>query len=128
MSESVSRQTLLSTLKRVFGYDAFRPGQEDVVRALLDGRDALAVMPTGAGKSICFQLPALLLDGVTLVVSPLISLMKDQVQSLVENGVKAAYLNASLTQKQAELVLNRMTRGAYKIIYVAPERLNLPSF
>ena len=128
MSESVSRQTLLSTLKRVFGYDAFRPGQEDVVHALLDGRDALAVMPTGAGKSICFQLPALLLDGVTLVVSPLISLMKDQVQSLVENGVKAAYLNASLTQKQAELVLNRMTRGAYKIIYVAPERLNLPSF
>ncbi len=128
MSESVSQHTLLATLKRVFGYDAFRPGQEDVVRALLEGRDALAVMPTGAGKSICFQLPALLLDGVTLVVSPLISLMKDQVQSLVENGVKAAYLNASLTQKQAELVLHRMTRGAYKIIYVAPERLNLPSF
>lgn len=128
MSEPVSQQTLLSTLKRVFGYDAFRPGQEDVVRALLDGRDALAVMPTGAGKSICFQLPALLLDGVTLVISPLISLMKDQVQSLVQNGVKAAYLNASLTQKQVDLVLNRMTRGAYKIIYVAPERLSLPAF
>ncbi len=128
MSESVSQQTLLSTLKRVFGYDAFRPGQEDVVRALLDGRDALAVMPTGAGKSICFQLPALLLSGVTLVISPLISLMKDQVQSLVENGVRAAYLNTSLTHKQVELVLNRMARGVYKIIYVAPERLTLPAF
>lgn len=128
MSEPVSQQKLLATLKRVFGYDAFRPGQEDVVRALLDGRDALAVMPTGAGKSICFQLPALLLDGVTLVVSPLISLMKDQVQSLVQNGVKAAYLNTSLTQKQVDLVLNRMTHGKYKIIYVAPERLETPSF
>ncbi len=119
---------MLRTLKDVFGYDSFRPGQADVAEALLWGRDALAVMPTGAGKSICFQLPALLLPGVTLVVSPLVSLMKDQVQSLVQNGVKAAFLNASLSPRQMETVLFRMAKGCYKIIYVAPERLPLPSF
>ncbi len=119
---------MLQTLKDVFGFDSFRPGQREAAEALLGGKDTLAVMPTGAGKSVCFQLPALLLPGVTLVVSPLISLMKDQVQSLVQNGVKAAYLNASLTPRQMEQVLLRMTRGCYKIIYVAPERLALPSF
>ena len=119
---------MLQTLKDVFGFDSFRPGQQEVAEALLRGEDALAVMPTGAGKSICFQLPALLLPGVTLVVSPLISLMKDQVQSLVQNGVKAAYLNASLSPRQMDLVLSRMIRGSYKIIYVAPERLVLPAF
>ena len=96
MSESV----LLQTLRDVFGFDSFRPGQREVAEALLRGEDALAVMPTGAGKSVCFQLPALLLPGVTLVVSPLISLMKDQVQSLVQNGVRAAFLNASLSPRQ----------------------------
>ena len=119
---------MLQTLKDVFGFDSFRPGQREAAEALLGGKDTLAVMPTGAGKSVCFQLPALLLPGVTLVVSPLISLMKDQVQSLVQNGVKAAYLNASLTPRQMEQVLLRMTRGCYKIIYVAPERMALPSF
>ena len=128
MSEPVSQQRLLKTLKQVFGYESFRPGQQQVIEALLSGRDALAVMPTGAGKSICFQLPALLMDGVTLVVSPLISLMKDQVQALIQNGVRAAYINASLSDRQLPVVLSRAERGQYKIIYVAPERLALPAF
>ena len=128
MSETITQQMLQKTLKRVFGYDSFRPGQLDVAQSLLQGKDALAVMPTGAGKSICFQLPALLMDGITLVVSPLISLMKDQVQSLVQNGVNAAFVNASLTQRQLSLVLSRAAKGRYKIIYVAPERLVLPAF
>ena len=115
-------------LKTYFGYDSFRPGQEEIVDAILAGRDALAVMPTGAGKSLCFQLPALLLPGVTLVVSPLISLMKDQVQSLVQAGVPAAYLNSTLSQRQFELALDYARYGKYKIIYVAPERLLTPSF
>ena len=89
-----------SILKKVFGYDSFRPGQEDIVRRLLDGQDVLAVMPTGAGKSICYQVPALLLPGITIVVSPLVSLMKDQVGALVQAGVAAAFLNNSLTDNQ----------------------------
>ena len=89
-----------SVLKKVFGYDGFRPGQAEIVDAALAGRDVLAVMPTGAGKSVCYQVPALLLPGVTLVVSPLISLMQDQVRALVAAGVAAAYLNSSLTANQ----------------------------
>jgi len=94
-----------SILKKVFGYDSFRPGQEDIVRRLLDGQDVLAVMPTGAGKSICYQVPALLLPGITIVVSPLVSLMKDQVGALVQAGVAAAFLNNSLTDKAADDLL-----------------------
>ena len=111
-----------SILKKVFGYDSFRPGQEDIVRRLLDGQDVLAVMPTGAGKSICYQVPALLLPGITIVVSPLVSLMKDQVGALVQAGVAAAFLNNSLTDNQKALMLRRAREGWYKIIYVAPER------
>ncbi len=118
----------LSSLKRYFGHTAFRPGQEQLVDALLAGRDALGVMPTGAGKSVCYQLPALLLPGLALVVSPLISLMKDQVSALVQAGIPAAYINSSLTPAQIREVLRRATLGAYKIIYVAPERLTAPSF
>lgn len=92
------------------------------------GRDVMAVMPTGAGKSICYQIPALVLPGVTLVVSPLISLMRDQVFALLQNGVRAAYLNSSLTPRQYMLALDHAKRGAYKIIYVAPERLMTDSF
>ena len=94
-----------SILKKVFGYDSFRPGQEEIVSRLLAGQDVLAVMPTGAGKSICYQVPALLLPGITIVVSPLVSLMKDQVGALVQAGVAAAFLNNSLTDNQKALML-----------------------
>ena len=117
-----------NVLKEIFGYDSFRDGQEKVIDAVLSGRDALAIMPTGAGKSICFQVPALMLKGVTLVVSPLISLMKDQVNSLTQNGVKAAFINGSLTEKQIAKAMENARAGKYKIIYVAPERLNTYSF
>ena len=128
MCESSVQQQLQQTLKTVFGYDTFRPGQLQVAQALMQGRDALVVMPTGAGKSICFQLPALLMPGITLVISPLISLMKDQVHALIQNGVPAAYINGSLSAKQLQLVEKRAKQGAYKIIYVAPERLVVSSF
>ena len=117
-----------SILKKVFGYDSFRPGQEDIVSRLLAGQDVLAVMPTGAGKSICYQVPALLLPGITIVVSPLVSLMKDQVGALVQAGVAAAFLNNSLNDNQKALMLHRAREGWYKIIYVAPERLEMPGF
>ena len=115
-------------LREYFGHHSFRPGQETMIDALLDGRDAFGVMPTGAGKSMCYQIPALLLPGVTLVISPLISLMKDQVMNLCQMGVPAAYLNSSLTFPQYCEALRRACRGAYKIIYVAPERLNTEGF
>ena len=121
-------QVARRTLSEVFGYDSFRPGQESVVAAILQGRDVMAVMPTGAGKSLCYQIPALVLDGITLVVSPLISLMRDQVSSLLQNGVRAAYLNSSLTSRQYALALDNARRGVYRIIYVAPERLLTESF
>ena len=115
-------------LKTYFGYDAFRGGQEAVIDALLSGRDVMAVMPTGAGKSVCYQVPALLLPGITIVVSPLLSLMRDQVTALVQMGVPAAYLNSSLTFRQYLLALDRAKAGRYKIIYVAPERLETEGF
>ena len=115
-------------LERYFGYRSFRRGQEDVVDSLLSGRDALAIMPTGAGKSLCYQVPALMLNGVTLVVSPLISLMKDQVNALTAQGVKAAYLNSSLSDAQFNKALANMANGMYKIVYVAPERLKSSRF
>jgi ATP-dependent DNA helicase RecQ len=115
-------------LKQWFGHDSFREGQEEIVDAILSGRDIMGIMPTGAGKSVCYQLPALMLSGITVVVSPLISLMKDQVTSLVQSGIKAAYINSSLTAGQYAEVFRRAYRGAYKIIYVAPERLLTSEF
>ena len=115
-------------LKEYFGHSEFRAAQEEVVDAILGGRDALCVMPTGAGKSVCYQVPALMLEGITIVVSPLISLMKDQVNSLTQNGIRAAYLNSSLTYLQYRKVVENVRRGIYKIIYVAPERLAVPDF
>ncbi len=123
-----SQSEKLSILKEYFGHDAFREGQERLIDALLGGRDVMGVMPTGAGKSICFQLPALLLPGITLVISPLISLMKDQVMSLIQSGVPAAYLNSSLTPAQCATAVSRARDGQYKIIYVAPERLDTDGF
>ncbi|MDR1862905.1 MAG: DNA helicase RecQ [Treponema sp.] len=110
-------------LKDYFGYAAFRPGQEEVIDAVLAGRDVLAVMPTGAGKSLCYQIPALLLEGLTLVVSPLISLMKDQVNALQDVGVPAAFLNSSLRAGEYADTISRAVRGDYRILYIAPERL-----
>ena len=121
-------QAARKALSEVFGYGSFRPGQEEIVAAILSGRDVMAVMPTGAGKSLCYQIPALVLPGITLVVSPLISLMRDQVSALIHNGVRAAYLNSSLTARQHALALDNARRGVYKIIYVAPERLLTDSF
>ncbi|WP_187367786.1 MULTISPECIES: RecQ family ATP-dependent DNA helicase [Enorma] len=117
-----------ATLKRYFGYGSFRSGQEELIDAILDGRDAFGVMPTGAGKSICYQVPALMLPGLTLVVSPLVSLMADQVFSLKAAGAHPAYLNSTLTPGQQNTVLKRASEGWYQIMYVAPERLSSPQF
>lgn len=128
---SVEVQTVrdkLSVLKEYFGHDFFREGQDRITDSLLGGRDVLGIMPTGAGKSICYQVPALMFDGITIVVSPLISLMKDQVSTLVQSGVAAAYINSSLTHAQYLKVLQNTESGKYKIIYVAPERLCAPAF
>lgn len=128
---SVEVQTVrekLSVLKEYFGHDSFREGQDRITDSLLGGRDVLGIMPTGAGKSICYQVPALMFDGITIVVSPLISLMKDQVSALVQSGVAAAYINSSLTHAQYLKVLQNTESGKYKIIYVAPERLCAPAF
>lgn len=115
-------------LKTYFGYDAFRPNQQEIVDAIMGGRDVLAVMPTGAGKSICYQVPALCLPGWTLVVSPLISLMKDQVESLVQAGVPAAFVNSLLTPAQQRQALQRVGAGEYRLLYVSPERLEDDGF
>lgn len=115
-------------LKQHFGYEAFRPGQEGVVEAILGRRDALAVMPTGAGKSVCYQVPGVVMDGLALVVSPLVSLMGDQVRTLLDAGIRGAYLNSTLTPGQQSTVLRRALDGAYQIMYVAPERLADPRF
>ena len=115
-------------LKHYFGYDQFREGQELLIDSMLEGKDTLGIMPTGAGKSLCFQIPALMMDGVTLVISPLISLMKDQVEALNQAGVHAAYLNSSLTAAQYYRALEFAREGRYPIIYVAPERLVTDEF
>lgn len=115
-------------LKILFGYDSFRAGQKSVIDSILAGRDAFAVMPTGAGKSVCYQIPAVLLPGITLVVSPLISLMQDQVKALNEAGVPAAFINSSLSEKDYNETIRRARQGIYKIIYIAPERLATESF
>lgn len=115
-------------LKAVFGYTSFREGQKQIIDAILSGKDAFAVMPTGAGKSLCYQIPAMILPGVTLVISPLISLMQDQVKALNEAGVPAAFLNSSLTEKAYFETLRNAREEKYKIIYVAPERLITESF
>lgn len=116
------------TLKQYFGYDSLRTGQEELINGILAGHDVFGIMPTGAGKSLCYQLPALMLKGITLVISPLISLMSDQVKALNQAGVHAAYINSSLTENQIRMALSYASQGRYKIIYVAPERLNTPRF
>ena len=126
--DSFSLDQAAALLKKYFGYDAFRPAQLPVVRSLLAGRDTVAIMPTGAGKSICFQVPALLFPSVTLVISPLISLMKDQVDALRDAGVRATYINSSLSSAAARERYAGLAAGAYDLIYVAPERLDADGF
>lgn len=119
---------MLATLNRYFGYTSFLPLQEDIIKDILDGGDVLVLMPTGGGKSLCYQLPGLLLDGITVVVSPLIALMKDQVDALVANGVPAAYINSTLGPSEINRTKAKLQRGEIKILYVAPERLMMPEF
>ena len=115
-------------LQRVFGYSSFRPGQEKLIDGVLSGQDVFGIMPTGGGKSMCYQLPALMLPGITLVISPLISLMRDQVMALKAAGVPAAFLNSTLTGPQMQAAYRNLLAGRYKIVYVAPERLDYPGF
>lgn len=119
---------LHQTLKHYFGYDTLRSGQQELMEGILNGSDVLGIMPTGAGKSLCYQVPALMLSGITIVISPLISLMSDQVKALNQAGVHAAYINSSLTENQIRAALLYAAQGQYKIIYVAPERLNTMRF
>ncbi len=118
----------LGALKRYFGYDSFRPGQSGLVDAILAGRDVLGVMPTGAGKSVCYQIPATLLPGVTIVISPLISLMRDQVDALNDAGIPAAYVNTTQGGDEQAMVLAQAAQGDIKLLYVAPERLETERF
>src|SRR4051794_9607324 len=115
-----------SALRSTFGFDAFRPGQADIITTLIGGRDVLAVMPTGSGKSLCYQLPALLRDGLTVVVSPLIALMRNQVAQLRSYGVAAAALNSANDFAENRDVIDQMARGNLRLVYIAPERLNKP--
>ena len=117
----------LEALQQVFGYDAFRGFQKEVVETVVSGEDALVLMPTGGGKSLCYQIPALLRDGVAIVVSPLIALMHDQVDALEELGVRAAYLNSTLLPEEAVEVRNQVRLGEIDLLYVSPERLLMSS-
>jgi len=124
LSKTLDNQNeLLDTLKHYFGYDSFRSGQAEIITNLIQGRDSLVLMPTGGGKSLCYQLPAILLPGVTIVVSPLIALMKDQVDSLTHQGISAAFINSSLDQQTINDIFAKLSRGEIKLLYVAPERL-----
>ena len=120
--------TALEILKEYWGYDSFRPKQEDIVNSALEGRDVLAILPTGGGKSVCFQVPSMMRDGIALVISPLIALMKDQVQNLNARGIKALCINAGMTHREVENTLNNALYGDFKFLYVSPERLGTQLF
>ena len=120
--------TPVEVLKEYWGYDSFRPKQEDIVRVALDGKDVLAILPTGGGKSVCFQVPALMKEGIAIVVTPLIALMKDQVQNLNDRGIKALCVNAGMGRREVDLTLNNAAYGDFKFLYVSPERLGTPLF
>src|SRR5947208_5130150 len=119
---------LAQALQQHFGYDAFRKGQEEVVRSVLSGRPTIAILPTGGGKSLCYQLPALLLEGTTIVVSPLIALMKDQVDALQRRGMSATLINSTLTPGEQQERIRALARGEFKLVYIAPERFRSRSF
>ena len=126
--DSSHREAARAAVRQWFGHDGFRGGQEDVVAAILSGRDVMTVMPTGGGKSLCYQLPALLMDGVTLVVSPLIALMKDQVDALEARGIAATVINSSVDWPEQQRRLDGLKQGSYKLVYVAPERFRSQVF
>src|SRR5471030_457211 len=116
-------KTALNFLEKYYGYKTFRKGQKDIIDEIIKGEDVLAIMPTGGGKSICYQIPALMLEGITIVISPLISLMKDQVDTLNDMGIKGALINSTLSAKEENEVINNLQNGEIKILYIAPERL-----
>ena len=120
--------TAQETLKEYWGYDSFRPMQEDIVNTALEGRDVLAILPTGGGKSVCFQVPAMMREGIAIVVTPLIALMKDQVQNLNDRGIRALCVNAGMSRREVDNALNNALYGDYKFLYVSPERLSTPLF
>src|SRR5215217_6272854 len=124
----VSIRQLRSTMRRVFGVNQFRPGQEDVVRSVLEGRDTVAIMPTGSGKSLCYQLPGLHLHGTTIVVSPLISLMKDQTDKLTGCGIETTQVNSALTARETVTSLDRIKQRQAEFVLTTPERLTNPDF
>lgn len=128
VSETASLVSARQLLKQYYGYTSFRGGQEEIITSILEGSDTLGIMPTGGGKSICFQIPALLFNGITLVVSPLISLMKDQVDTLCDLGISATYLNSSLTKGEVAARVRSAREGQYKLLYIAPERLESAEF
>ena len=111
-------------LEKYFGYKSFRIGQEDIINSIMNKKDVVAIMPTGGGKSLCYQIPALLLDGITIVISPLISLMKDQVDALNIMNINSTYINSSLSEREISEILYGISNNKYKIVYIAPERLD----
>ena len=127
MSE-VNGNTPVEVLQEYWGYESFRPMQEEIVRTALEGRDVLAILPTGGGKSVCFQVPAMMREGIAIVVTPLIALMKDQVQNLTDRGIKALCVNAGMSRREVELTLNNAAYGDFKFLYVSPERLGTQLF
>lgn len=126
MNKLTAKENLI--LKKYFGYDEFRKGQHDIIKNILQRNDTLAIMPTSGGKSICFQIPALIFEGVTIVISPLISLMKDQVDTLNKNGIPSVFINSSLSNSQCEIIYNALLFNKYKIIYIILERLENSRF
>jgi ATP-dependent DNA helicase RecQ len=120
--------TIRDTLKTVFGFQSFRPNQESIIKNILDGRDVFAVMPTGGGKSLCYQLPATVMHGTAVVISPLISLMKDQVDAAVENGIRARFMNSSMGADEVSDVYRMLKYNKIKLLYIAPERFAMPHF
>src|SRR3954469_16616595 len=118
----------LTSLRKHFGFDQFRAGQTEVISAILEGKNAVVVMPTGSGKSLCYQLPAMMLNGATLVVSPLIALMKDQVDALLARGLPATFINSSISEQEQRARIESLRRGEHKIVYIAPERFRSSRF
>ncbi|MEK7850823.1 MAG: RecQ family ATP-dependent DNA helicase, partial [Deltaproteobacteria bacterium] len=127
-SRQNNKDEILDILKTVFGFHAFRPNQEEIVRSILDRRDVFAAMPTGGGKSLCYQLPAKLMNGTAIIVSPLISLMKDQVDAALGNGIAAAYMNSSLSSQEVTDLYRALRNKRIELLYIAPERFAMPGF